>query len=76
MPTKRTTVLLDTDLMASAAATLGTERATDTVRASLEQTVRQAHVRRLLAWELPETADEELAEQRAPRRVRELSWLT
>lgn len=68
MPTKRTTVLLDTDLMADAAHALGTQRASDTVRASLEHTVRQAHVRSLLAWELPETADEELAEQRAPRR--------
>ncbi len=67
MPTKRTSLLLDPDLVARAAETLGTERTTDTVRASLEQTVRRAHVRNLLAWELPDTADETLAEQRAPR---------
>lgn len=68
MPTKRTTLMLDTDLVAEAAGVLGTERATDTVRAALQQAVRRAHMRNLVAWELPETADRELAEQRTERR--------
>lgn len=67
MAMKRTTVLLDTELLADAAAILGTERATDTVRASLEKTVRLHHLRNLAAWDLPESADEELAVQRSPR---------
>lgn len=65
---KRTTLLLDTDLMAEAAAVLGTTRPTDTVRASLQQAVRRAHLRRLTEWVLPDTALEVLEEQRARRR--------
>lgn len=68
MPTKRTSLLLDTDLMIEAAAVLGTERPTDTVRAALAQAVRRAHLASLAAWELPDGADARLAEQRAPRR--------
>ena len=67
MATKRTTLLLDTDLMARAAEVLGTTRATDTVRAALEGTVRSEHVRSLVAWELPDGAGDELARQREPR---------
>lgn len=65
---KRTTLLLDTDLMAKAAAVLGTTRPTETVRASLEQAVRRAHIRRLTEWVLPDSAVEVLEEQRAHRR--------
>jgi Arc/MetJ family transcription regulator len=62
--TKRTTMLLDTELMDEAAEILGTEKATDTVRASLMQTVRREHLRNLAAWEMPDTAEAELARQR------------
>jgi len=69
VPTKRTTLLLDTRLMAEAAAALGTTKPTDTVRASLQQAVRRAHMRNLIAWELPDSAGELLEEQRGHRRV-------
>lgn len=67
MPTKRTTLLLDTELLARAARELGTQRPTDTVRAALERAARREHVRNLLGWELPDDAGEALATQRAPR---------
>lgn len=65
---KRTTLLLDADLMAEAASVLGTTKATETVRVSLEQAVRRAHLRRLTEWVLPDSAVEVLEEQRAHRR--------
>ena len=68
MPIKRTTLLLDTDLMEQAAKALGTSKPTETVRASLRQAARRGHLRNLVAWELPDSASEELARQRAPRR--------
>jgi Arc/MetJ family transcription regulator len=69
MPTKRTSLLLDPDLVAAAADVLGTRRTTDTVRAALEQAVRRAHLDRLVAWELPDSATAELERRRAPRRA-------
>ena len=68
MATKRTTLLLDTELVAKAAEVLGTSKPTDTVRASLGQTVRQARLQNLVSWELPDTAYEELKQQREHRR--------
>ncbi len=67
MNVKRTSLLLDRDLVGRAAAVLGTEKTTDTVRASLERTVREAHVANLIAWELPDSAHETLARQRRER---------
>jgi Arc/MetJ family transcription regulator len=67
MATKRTSLLLDTELMTEAAEALGTARPTDTVRAALEQAVRHAHVSNLVAWELPDAATQRLADQRVPR---------
>ena len=69
MPTKRTTLLLDPDLVAAAADVLGTRRTSDTVRAALEGAVRRARLENLVAWELPDEAMQELDERRAPRRV-------
>jgi len=69
MTTKRTTMLLDTELVERAAEALGTTRPTDTVRASLKQSVRRAHVANLVRWELAEDAAEDLEQQRATRRA-------
>jgi predicted nucleic acid-binding protein len=68
MATKRTTVLLEEKLLKEAASVLGTRRTTDTIRASLEQVLRQRHLRNLVDWRLPDSADAELAQQRKPRR--------
>lgn len=67
MTTKRTTLLLDVDLLARAAEQLGTERPTDTVRAALAKAARREHVRNLVEWELPDEAERILAEQRTSR---------
>ena len=61
-------MLLDSKLVAEAAEVLGTSKPTDTVRASLSQTVRQARLQNLVSWELPGTAYEELERQRESRR--------
>ena len=62
-------MLLDTDLLERAARELGTERASDTVREALGRVARREHLRNLLDWELPDDADQALAEQRSPRRA-------
>lgn len=67
MPTKRTSLLLDTDLVDEAAAVLGTAKTTDTVRAALDRAVRQAHIENLIAWELPDSALDDLERQRRSR---------
>lgn len=54
--------------MAEAADVLGTQRATDTVRAALQQAVRRARLESLITWEFPDDADEVLRAQRAARR--------
>lgn len=71
MTTKRTTMLLDTELVERAAQALGTTRPTDTVRASLKQSVRRAHVANLVSWTLPDDAADELERQREPHRAEE-----
>ena len=65
---KRTSMLIDPDLVFDAARELGTEGTTATVRAALEQTVRQAKLKRLSEWEFPDDAVEQLAEMRRPSR--------
>lgn len=67
--TKRTTMLLDTELVERAAEALGTIRPTDTVRASLEQSIRRAHVANLVRWELPDDAADELERRRSARQA-------
>ncbi|WP_320672802.1 hypothetical protein [Patulibacter defluvii] len=61
---KRTSLILDTDLVAQAGAAIGSSRTTDTVRVALERVVREAAVERLLAWELPDDAFERFARRR------------
>ena len=65
---KRTSMLIDPDLVADAARELGTEGTTATVRAALERTVRQAKLQRLAEWEFPDEAVGQLAEMRRPSR--------
>jgi Arc/MetJ family transcription regulator len=69
MPPQRTSLILDTELMERAAQVLGTSSKTDTVRAALERAVRDESLKRLAAWELPDSAAQLLAEQRRPRRT-------
>lgn len=66
---RRTSMLLDTDLIADAARSLGTSGTTATVREALRRSVRHAKLKELAAWELPADAPELLAEQRKPRRA-------
>lgn len=54
MPVERARLRLESNLVAKAAAVLGTTTPTETVRASLEQSVRRAHLRRLAEWKLPD----------------------
>lgn len=67
MALRRTSLILDTDLLARAALVLGTVSKTDTVRAALERAVREDSIKRLAAWELPDSAATLLREQRRPR---------
>ncbi len=67
MPTHRTSLLLDPELVARAAEILGTTSKTDTVRAALERAVRKEHVQSLIDWRLPDSAPDELAAQRRTR---------
>jgi Arc/MetJ family transcription regulator len=64
---KRTNILLDTDLVRSAAQELGTDGTTETVHAALRDTVRQARLRRLAQRDLTDLTPEALADLRAPR---------
>ena len=65
---RRTSMLLDTELIADAARSLGTSGTSATVREALRRSVRQAKLQALAAWELPAEAPDLLAEQRKPRR--------
>ncbi len=67
MALRRTSLILDTDLLVRAAAVLGTVSKTDTVRVALERAVREESIKRLAAWELPDSAVHLLREQRKPR---------
>jgi len=67
MAPHRTSLILDTDLLARAAQALGTSSKTETVRSALERAIRQAHVKNLVAWELPDSAIDGLDEQRRGR---------
>jgi hypothetical protein len=65
---KRTSLILEPDLLKEAAVVLGTKGPTATVRKSLEETVRQERLKRLAEWEFPEDALERLWEMRRPRK--------
>jgi hypothetical protein len=68
---KRTSLMVETDLLNQASQLLGTNGPTETVRGALEQTVRQARLKELTQWELPEDFPEQLAAMREPRRFAE-----
>jgi hypothetical protein len=57
---------LDADLLDEAAAVLGTEGPTGTVRAALEDVVRRRRLASLASWEIP-LEPEELEGLRRPR---------
>jgi Arc/MetJ family transcription regulator len=67
MALQRTSLILDTELVQRAASVLGTSTKTDTVRVALERAVREDSLRRLVGWELPDSAAQMLREQRRPR---------
>lgn len=62
---KRTSLILEPDLLAAAEELLGTRGPTATVRGALERAIRQAHLERLAQWELPEDAPERLERMRS-----------
>lgn len=62
---KRISVIVEDTLLDEAARVLGTNNASETIRESLAQTVRQAHLNRLAVWELPADFPARLAEMRA-----------
>jgi Arc/MetJ family transcription regulator len=64
---KRTNILLDTELVHSAATVLGTKTTTETVHAALRDSVRQARLRRLAERDLSGLTPDALAELRRPR---------
>jgi hypothetical protein len=64
---KRTSLILDTDLLERASTVLGTGKATETVRTALERVVREGHMANLVAWELPDDADDRLDARRRRR---------
>ncbi len=64
---RRTSMLLDTELISQAARVLGTSGTTATVREALARAIRDARLEDLAAWELPASFPEQLASLRAPR---------
>lgn len=68
---KRTSLMVETDLLDQASRLLGTQGPTETVRGALEQTVRQARLRELTQWELPEDFPEQIVGMREPRQFAE-----
>jgi len=65
---KRTSVILEPDLLNEAAEILGTRGPTATVRKSLEEVVRREKLKRVSQWEFPDDALERLWEMRKPRK--------
>ena len=64
---KRTSLIVEPDLLEQAAEVLGTKGLTATVREALKRTVRQEHVQRLAAWELPGDFPRQVGELRQQR---------
>jgi Arc/MetJ family transcription regulator len=64
---KRTSLIVDPELLREAERAIGTNGLTATVRESLSRAVRQAHLDRLAQIEFPEDALEQLARMREPR---------
>jgi Arc/MetJ family transcription regulator len=66
MATKRTSLNLDTDLVAQAREALGTSGTTETVHRALAEAVRREHLRRLAQWRFDDL-EEALEQLRRPR---------
>ncbi len=64
---KRTSLIVDQELLREAERAAGTKGMTATVRESLQRVVRQAHLDRLAQLELPEDFSEQLEKMRQPR---------
>jgi hypothetical protein len=64
---KRTSVILQPDLLDEAAEILGTRGPTATVRKSLEEVVRREKLKRVSEWEFPDDFMEQLERMRQPR---------
>ena len=64
---KRTSLIVDPDLLREAELAAGTKGLTATVRESLQRVVRQAHLDSLARWELPDDFPEQLEKMRQPR---------
>jgi Arc/MetJ family transcription regulator len=62
---KRTSLIVDPELLAEAEQLLGTKGPTTTVREALQRAVRQIHLESLANWELPEDAPERLERMRS-----------
>ncbi len=64
---RRTNINLDTELVRSAAAVLGTAQITETVHAALREVVDRAARQRLANCDFPDLSPETLDEIRRPR---------
>lgn len=64
---RRTSLIVDPDLLKEAERVAGTRGVTATVRESLQRVVRQEHLDRLAQWKLPEDFPEQLERMRQPR---------
>jgi hypothetical protein len=64
---KRTSLIVDPELLREAERAAGTKGLTATVRESLQRVVRQGHLDRLARWELPDDFPEQLEKMRQPR---------
>ncbi|MCW2924335.1 MAG: Bacterial antitoxin of type system, VapB [Thermoleophilia bacterium] len=60
MAARRTTMNIDHDLVAQAQEVLGTENATATVHAALDDVIRRFHVERLLEWDFNGVTNDEI----------------
>ncbi len=65
---KRTSLIVEPQLLEQAARVLETKGATATVREALERVVRQAALDSLAQWEFPDDALDRLWEMRKPRK--------
>ncbi|HEY4810659.1 MAG TPA: type II toxin-antitoxin system VapB family antitoxin [Solirubrobacteraceae bacterium] len=64
---RRTTINLDSDLVADAREVLKTRNTTDTVHDALRDVVRRDRLKRLTEWELEGLTLESIKEMRRPR---------
>lgn len=64
---KRTTVILDSDLLTEAAEVLGTKKTTETIRRSMEEVVRRERLETLFQWDFQDLTPDALAEMRKPK---------